>query len=114
MTTFKHEVRERRTEVQESEHLSAEIAGYDVCLSKSGAMGVWTLDIAPIKWDRLRLPLLRFYPKNVDDLDRLAEALPSLLHEVAAALRNEGREDLRSEQDRWHDEWEVERQRIHP
>ena len=82
-----------------------DIAWFLVVVSKESRFGGSTeVAIGPRDWDSMRIPLLKFYPKHVDDLGRLADVLPQILREVAAGLREEGRIDLRSESDISYDE----------
>ena len=57
----------------------------------------------------MRMPFLSVYPKHVSELETMAEQLPSVLRQLAAALRAEGLEDMRSEFDKRREQWDAER-----
>lgn len=101
---FEHERIESQTHTRAEDHYSAVIQDHDVLLTIRDD-GVASVDICPNSWDDgLRLPMLRFHPKHVDDLERLADAAPALFREVARELRALGKEDLRSEWDKMGDD----------
>lgn len=98
MKAFKHEIRNKKETIERSEQWSAEIDGYDVIITRDHN-GLTEVGIAPISYERLRLPLLKFYPKSVNDIEKLATSLPSLLKTVATEMRDAGLDDLRSKWD---------------
>jgi hypothetical protein len=114
---FKHTVQESRDVVRKSEHWGAEVDGYDVYVNRRDD-DVYSVGVNPNAWrrngyvDTFRLPLLSFYPKNVADLEVLAERLPSILKQLAAGMRAWGLEDLRSDADRRMEEMDAERERF--
>ena len=112
--TFKRNVQEEKIVIQGSETLTTEIDGWDVIVS-TNANGLVDVSIARItSRDRAWLPILKFWPHHVDDLDDLAASLPALLPQVAQALRDAGKSDLRSESHRHMDEFEQRVSRLTP
>lgn len=55
------------------------------------------------------MPILDFRPKRVEELEALAELLPSVLRQLAAGLRAEGLTDLRSKYDLMREEMDAQR-----
>ena len=105
---FKHEVRDETTKTERSESWHAEIGKYDVGVHRraDGLTEVW---ISPYERG-MRLPLLSFHPKRVDDLEAVINVLPELLRAVIAEMRTAGLDDLRSRFDKMHEEYERERE----
>lgn len=101
---FKHERKESESIVKARDEYSAVICDHDVFVSVDDD-GTTSVSIAPNNWqDGLRLPMLKFHPKNVAELERLADVGPDLFRKVAAELRAIGKEDLRSKWDKMSDD----------
>jgi hypothetical protein len=107
---MKHEVRERQTNAERSETYSGENAEffYGVNIRADGFVSVYA---SPLNWDRMRMGAFQCHPKNVSDLDRLADGLPDILRTIATELRAVGLEDLRSGMDKRMDEMNAEREK---
>ena len=95
---MRHEVHEKSEVVSRYETWEAEVEGFWVDIRKDEQSG-FRVGISPKDWERYRIPLLSFSPKNVADFEKLAELLPAILAELAKQLRAEGLEDLRSKWD---------------
>ena len=114
---FKKTVHRAKREIRKIEDWATEIDGYDVAVVREDDDLV-SVSIWPNDWrrqghvDRLRLPVLKFYPKHVKELEALAELLPSVLRQLAAGMRVEELIDLRSRFDREMDQHDAEIARI--
>jgi hypothetical protein len=99
---FEHTVREQTQTVERSESWHSEINGYDVGVERrdDGFTEVWISNFG----NSLRLPLLKFYPKRVADIEHVIEVLPDLLKATVIELRAAGLDDLRSRSDVMMDE----------
>ncbi len=102
LMAFKHEVREKTTSIERSESWHAEIDGYLMGVDRRES-GFTEVFISPLGYDGLRLPLMKFYPKHVNDVALVADKLPALLRVLVAELQVAGLDDLRSESDRRQD-----------
>jgi hypothetical protein len=89
--TFTHEVHE--VAIDRGESWRAEVAGYVVGVDRQadGHREVW---VSPA--DRPSHRVIRCAPKDVADLERVADVLPELLRAAAAELRAAGLVDLRT------------------
>lgn len=96
--TFTHEVQEARQNIERTEHWSAEIEGYDVGVTRRDN-GFTEVYVSPISYERPRLPLVKFYPKSVEDIERVIARLPNLLRAAVVELCAAGLDDLRSQSD---------------
>ncbi len=90
---FTHEIHEEPIERRES--WRAEIAGYLVEVDRRDD-GHTEVRISATGPDRRPCPVVRCYPKHVDELDRVADVLPELLKAAVTELRAAGLVDLRS------------------
>jgi hypothetical protein len=101
---FKHTVRKAHKEVSKSEEWSATIAGYDVLVYRRENEHV-EISIYPERRDHSRLGLVKMHPRSLQELEALAEIAPTVLPEIARALRAAlGTDDLRATWEKTHDE----------
>lgn len=101
--TFRHRVEEKSKVVERSDHYSAEIDGYRVCLSVEPHLS--KLSIMPVHWDPIRIGLLDCCPRNVADIEKFAAVSEGLFMNIAAQLRELGLDDLRCESERYMDDF---------
>lgn len=101
---FKHEVREEKQIIERSEQYSAEIEGYQVLFiedeNHGSRLSIYPLDSRVFP----RAGIIECRPEHVEDMEKLADKLPSLLKAVAEHLRSLGKDDLRSRLEREHEE----------
>lgn len=102
---IEHKVREAHEQIKEHHTWSFTVAGYTGVASREGADGHLEISIAPEPWDRLRLGILKMYPRFLSDLEAFADEAPALLRQLAAELREAlGTDDVRDWSDRMMDD----------